>query len=252
MTDPMTTPVLILAGLAAGALNAVAGGGTFLTFPALVWAGVPPVAANATATLAALPGYVGSAWGFRRDLRAEGPLSLRAIVLLAMIGGFVGALLLLVTSSKAFSAIVPWLLLLATVIFAAGPMLLRRITAKGGQGVGRPLAAGLILAVAIYGGYFNGGLGIMLLAVFGLIGFADLNAMNGLKNAISAILSVVSVATYTAAGLIDWTHALPLAIAMTIGGYLGALLARRITRPALLRGFITAVGAAMTIAFFAL
>src|SRR5690606_14986817 len=104
---------------------------TFLTFPALVWAGVPPVAANATATLAALPGYVGSAWGFRRDLRAEGPLSLRAIVLLAMIGGFVGALLLLVTSSKAFSAIVPWLLLLATVIFAAGPMLLRRITAKG-------------------------------------------------------------------------------------------------------------------------
>ncbi len=247
----LTTLVLILAGLAAGALNAVAGGGTFLTFPALVWAGVPPVAANATATLAALPGYVGSAWGYRHDLRAQGPLGLRTIVVLAVLGGFLGALLLLVTPSTAFSAIVPWLLMLATVAFAAGPWLLRRITARG-RTVGAGLAGAMVLAVTVYGGYFNGGLGIMLLAVFGLVGFTDLNAANGLKNAVSAILSLVSVATYIAAGLIDWAHALPLALSCAAGGYVGAALARRITRPARLRGVITAVGAAMTVAFFAL
>ncbi|GGE28080.1 hypothetical protein SAMN05421774_11716 [Gemmobacter megaterium] len=248
----LTTFVLMLAGLSAGALNAVAGGGTFLTFPALVWAGVPPVMANATATMAALPGYVGSAWGFRRDLRAEGPLGLRMILVLAVLGGFLGAVLLLVTPSDAFSAIVPWLLLLATVVFAAGPVLLRRITARGGQGAGVVMAAGLVLVVSIYGGYFNGGLGIMLLAVFGLIGFANLNAMNGLKNVISAVLSLVSVATYAIAGLIDWTHAVPLALSCALGGSLGAWAARRITRPAVLRWFITGVGAAMTVAFFIL
>lgn len=247
----LTTLVLILAGLAAGALNAVAGGGTFLTFPALVWAGVPPVMANATATLAALPGYVGSAWGYRHDLRAQGPLSLRSILGLAVLGGLLGAGLLLVTASETFSAIVPWLLLLATAAFAAGPVLLRQITARG-RTVGAGVAGLLVLAVTIYGGYFNGGLGILLLAVFGLIGFADLNAANGLKNAVSALLSLVSVATYILAGLIDWTHAVPLALSCAVGGYVGAALARRITRPALLRGFITTVGAAMTVAFFVL
>src|SRR5690606_41278896 len=114
----LTYVVLVVAGLAAGALNAVAGGGTFLSFPALVFAGVPPIMANATATLTALPGYIGSAWGYRHDLRAEGPLSLRLIIILAVIGGLVGALLLMVTSSEAFSAIVPWLLLIATLVFA--------------------------------------------------------------------------------------------------------------------------------------
>src|SRR5690606_6207069 len=126
----------VVAGLAAGALNAVAGGGTFLSFPALVWAGVPPIMANATATLAALPGYIGSAWGFRHDLRAEGPLTLKLIVALAILGGFVGALLLLITSPEIFSVIVPWLLLIATAVFAAGPALLRCITRRGSGGLG--------------------------------------------------------------------------------------------------------------------
>jgi len=243
---------LVVAGLAAGALNAVAGGGTFLSFPALVWAGVPPVMANATATLSALPGYLGSAWGFRSDIRSDGPLRLKAMLLITTVGGFLGALLLLVTSSEMFSAIVPWLLLLATVTFAAGPALLRRMTERATHGPGYLLSAALLFCVAIYGGYFNGGLGIMLLAVFGLIGFTDLNAMNGLKNIISAILSLVSVATYTTAGLIDWTYAVPLSIATAVGGLLGAALARRITNPTALRAFITLVGGAMTIAFFVL
>jgi uncharacterized membrane protein YfcA len=246
----LTYVVLVLAGFAAGALNAVAGGGTFLSFPALVWAGVPPIMANATATLAALPGYIGSAWGFRHDLRADGPLSTRLIIALAILGGFFGALLLLVTSPELFSAIVPWLLLLATAVFAAGPALLKLITSRGKGGLGLVASAVIVLAVTTYGGYFNGGLGIMLLAAFGLVGFTDLNAMNGLKNVVSAILSLVSVITYIAAGLIDWTYALPLALACAAGGYFGAALARKITNPAILRAFITLVGAAMTVAFF--
>jgi uncharacterized membrane protein YfcA len=246
----LTYLVLAIAGFAAGALNAVAGGGTFLSFPALVWVGVPPITANATATFAALPGYVGSAWGFRRDLAAQGPLSTRAIIALSIAGGFVGALLLLVTSQETFSAIVPWLLLLATVVFAAGPLILRRVTAGGRAGFGIAAAAAMVFAVTVYGGYFNGGLGIMLLAVFGLIGFTDLSAMNGLKNVVSAILSLVAVATYLAAGLIDWTYALPLALSCALGGYVGARLARRVANPAILRMFITTVGAVMTILFF--
>jgi uncharacterized membrane protein YfcA len=246
----LTYLVLAIAGFAAGALNAVAGGGTFLSFPALVWVGVPPITANATATFAALPGYIGSAWGFRRDLAAQGPLSTRAIIALSIAGGFVGALLLLVTSQETFSAIVPWLLLLATVVFAAGPLILRRVTAGGRAGFGIAAAAAMVFAVTVYGGYFNGGLGIMLLAVFGLIGFTDLSAMNGLKNVVSAILSLVAVATYLAAGLIDWTYALPLALSCALGGYVGARLARRVANPAILRMFITTVGAVMTILFF--
>ena len=204
--------------------------------------------ANATATLSALPGYLGSAWGFRSDIRSGGPLRLTLIILIATVGGFLGALLLLITSSEMFSAIVPWLLLLATALFSAGPSLLAL------RGPGRSLdlfrSALLLFCVAVYGGYFNGGLGIMLLAAFGLIGFTDLNAMNGLKNIISAILSLVSVATYTSAGLIDWTFAVPLSVSTALGGYLGAALARRVTNAEILRGFITLVGAVMTVAFF--
>lgn len=246
----LTYVVLLSAGFAAGALNAVAGGGTFLSFPALVWAGVPPITANATATLAALPGYIGSAWGFRHDLRSEGPLAIKVIVALSIVGGLLGAILLLVTSAELFSAIVPWLLLLATVVFASGPLILKWVTRGGGAGFGFLSAGAVVLAVAIYGGYFNGGLGIMLLAVFGLIGFTNLNAMNGLKNVVSAILSVVAVATYIAAGLIDWTYALPMALASAAGGYFGAAMARRISNPSVLRIFITLVGVVMTVAFF--
>lgn len=249
----LTYLVLIAAGFAAGALNAVAGGGTFLSFPALVWIGVPPIVANATATLSALPGYVSSAWSFRRDFGSEeGPLSPKAIILISMAGGLVGALLLLVTSPEKFTAIVPWLLLLATVMFAAGPALMRVVMKRERAGSAYLFAVVLMLAVAIYGGYFNGGLGIMLLAALGLIGFSDLNSMNGLKNIVSALLSLVSVVTYTVAGLIDWPSAVPLAVATAFGGYFGAVFSRRLTNPSALRIFITVVGSAMTLAFFML
>ncbi|RFP88542.1 sulfite exporter TauE/SafE family protein [Rhodobacteraceae bacterium 63075] len=240
--------VLGIAGFSAGALNAVAGGGTFISFPALVWIGIPPVMANATATLTALPGYVGSAWAFRRDMEAEGPISLRPMLGIAVLGGLLGALLLTVTSDEAFMGLVPWLLLVATAVFAAGPWILPRLA--GGAGLGLAGAVAALLAVSVYGGYFNGGLGIMLLAAFGLMGFKNLHGMNGLKNVLSALLSLVSAVTLALAGLIAWKSALVLALATTAGGYIGAALARKITNLALLRAGIVAVGLIMTILFF--
>lgn len=243
--------LIIIAGFAAGALNAVAGGGTFLTLPALVFLGVPPVVANATATLTALPGYVSSAWAFRHDMRAEGALGLRAILIISGGGGLVGAGLLLITSNEVFSGLVPWLLLLATVLFAVGPRLMAHLRNSGRSMAGPALAAAVILAVSIYGGYFNGGLGIMLLAAFGLLGYVDLHGMNGLKNVLSALLSLVAAGTFVAAGMIVWEYAIPMAVASAIGGYAGGYYSRKIKRTDYLRAFVVAVGLVMAILFFA-
>ncbi|SER93625.1 hypothetical protein SAMN04490244_10430 [Tranquillimonas rosea] len=241
--------ILVVAGLLAGIVNAIAGGGTLLSFPALVWLGVPPIMANATATMTALPGYIGSAWAYRRDISAEGSLRLGSIILIAALGGLAGAGLLLITPGGAFVGIVPWLLLAATLLFATGPRLIAMVRARGWK-IGPVLSAVAIFLVAGYGGYFNGGLGIMLLAVFGLIGFQDLHGMNGLKNMLSAVLSLVSVATYTAAGLIAWESAAILALSTTLGGYIGARQARRIRHTEYLRILIVGIGAALTVGFF--
>mgnify|MGYP003123221467 CR=1 FL=1 len=246
----LTTLVLILAGLSAGALNAVAGGGTFLSFPALVWAGVPPVMANATATLAALPGYLSSTWAFRDDIRNSRSLPFVMVVAVAAIGGALGAGLLLVTPAAVFEGVVPWLLAFATAIFALGPRITAFLQRHGSGRAGVGIAALVLLLVTTYGGYFNGGVGILLLAALGLIGLSNLNEMNGLKNLVSSILSLVSVIVYIGAGLIAWEQAIVLGLACATGGYLGAALSRRITRPVLLRAFITLVGAAMTVIFF--
>lgn len=243
--------ILVVAGLVAGMVNAIAGGGTLVSFPALVWLGVPPIMANATATLTALPGYVGSAWAYRQDISAEGSLGLRSIILTAALGGLAGAGLLLITPGDAFVGIVPWLLLTATLLFAAGPGLLRLVRARGLQ-IGPGLSAFTVFLVAGYGGYFNGGLGIMLLAVFSLIGFQNLHGMNGLKNLLSAVLSLVSVTTYASAGLIAWDSAAILAISTTVGGYIGARQARRIQNTDYLRAIIVGIGVSMTLVFFAL
>ncbi len=243
--------ILFLAGLLAGSINALAGGGTLISFPALIWVGVPPIMSNATATLTALPGYIASAWAYRHDLRAEGTLRLSAILAVTALGGLVGAGLLLITPGDAFVGIVPWLLLGATALFAFGPGMIRAVRSRNIGPAGPALSAVAIGLVATYGGYFNGGLGIMLLAVFGLIGFENLHGMNGLKNVLAALLSVVSVVTYSVAGLIAWDSAIVMALATTLGGYLGARYARRIRHTGLLRGIIIVIGAIMTVVFFA-
>ena len=249
LNDPVNVTLLLAAAFVAGALNAVAGGGSFLTLPALVFTGMPPVVANATGTVALLPGYVSGALGFREDLEAPPGLSLRMLIVLSLIGGAIGAGLLLITNDKTFSKIVPWLLLLATILFAVGPLLLRKLkNNETGHASGGKSAAGL-LAVSIYGGYFNGGLGILLLALFGLLGQSKLNAMNGMKNVVSALLTAIAVAIYAWGGVVAWPQALVMMIAATAGGYFGARLARRIPAPVLRTG-IVAIGLIMTMLFF--
>ncbi|MEB8389285.1 sulfite exporter TauE/SafE family protein [Rhodobacteraceae bacterium KMM 6894] len=242
--------LICIAGFAAGVLNAVAGGGTFLTLPALIWLGIPPVAANATATLTALPGYVASAWAFRHDLRAQGTLALPWVMIASVIGALTGAALLILTSDRTFSGIIPWLMLLATGLFAVGPALTRHLRARGVPAAGPVLCFVVFVVVAIYGGYFNGGLGIMLLAAMGLLGYSNLHAMNGLKNVLSAVLSLTSAVAFVASGLIVWSAAVPMALSAALGGYIGARLSKKVPNQDDLRSFITLVGLTMTILFF--
>lgn len=244
----LTILMLVMAALLAGALNAVAGGGTFLTLPALLYAGVPPVAANATSTVALLPGYLSGAYGFRHSVGPAAGLSVTRQLVTSLCGGLVGALLLLITPNEIFRAVVPWLLLLATALFAVGDRLAVWLQKHARAGTGSVVAG--LFVVSVYGGYFNGGLGILLLAMFCLVGMTDLNTMNGLKNLISAVLTAISVVIFSAAGLVHWPQALVMMVAGTVGGYLGALVARHI-RPSHLRSGIVVVGLVMAILFFA-
>ncbi len=249
MPDTLSTWSLLLgAAFLGGGLNAVAGGGSFFTFPALVYAGVPAVAANASGTLALLPGYFASTWGFREDLRAPQGLSMVALVATSLCGGAVGAGLLLVTPNEVFSAIVPWLLLAATLLFAAGPWLLRTFSRTEGEARALPQALTL-LAVSIYGGYFNGGLGIVLLAAFSLLGHSNIHAMNGLKNLVSAVLTAIAVTLYAAGGVIVWYEAFAMMVAAIVGGYAAARVARRLP-PMAVRGVVVVSGVVMTFVFF--
>lgn len=227
-------------------MNAMAGGGSFLTLPALVYAGVPPVAANATGTVALLPGYVSGAYGFRHDIRPVGRIGIRWLALVSLAGGLVGAGLLLVTPDELFRAIVPWLLLAATALFAFGGRLFSTLRRFGAGGPAAMLGA--LFAVSVYGGYFNGGLGILLLAHLSLFGLTDLNAMNGLKNLLSAVLTAIAVAAYALGGAVHWPEAALMTVTAIAGGYAGARLARRIP-PLVLRAGIVAVGLFMAGAF---
>jgi uncharacterized protein len=239
--------LLTAAAFAGGALNAVAGGGSFLTFPALVFTGAAPIAANATGSVALLPGYVSGAWGFREELRPPPGLSARALLALGVLGGAAGATLLLLTPAPAFRRLVPWLLLGATALFALAPRILG--AARGG-GLRRTGAITGVLLVSVYGGYFNGGLGVLLLALFALAGETSLNAMNGMKNLLSAVLGAIAAALYASGGIVLWREGVVMMAGTTAGGYLGARLARRLPAPVLRAGII-AVGLGMSAVFFA-
>jgi uncharacterized membrane protein YfcA len=234
------------AALGAGALNAVAGGGSFLTFPALVFTGVPPVAANATSAVAVAPGYLASALAFRPALQALPRPRLLREALICALGGLIGAGMLLVTPARLFNSVVPWLLLLATTLFALGPWLARQRTSEP-HALARTLG---LLAVAVYGGYFNGGLGILLMALYTLTGEPRVHTANAMKNLNSLVLSLLSVAAFAWAGAVVWPQALWMAALATLGGYLGGRLARRLPAAAVRVGVI-ATGVVMTVVFFA-
>ena len=241
--------VIACAAFFAGVLNAMAGGGSFLTFPALVYIGIPPVAANATSAVAVFPGYFSSTLGFMEEIRSFDRRLLWRLVILSCIGGFAGAVLLLLTPGELFRGLAPWLLLFATLLFAAGDRISARLNSSRSQSGNAQTAA--VLAVTSYGGYFNGGLGIILLALLSAMGLRDLNLMNGLKNGLSFLLSAVSVATFAIAGIVHWPEAILMMVMATVGGYAGARLARRI--PAIwIRRLIVLVGATMAVLFFTL
>lgn len=239
--------VLLLAAFGAGVLNTIAGGGTFLTFPALVFTGIPPVAANATSAVAVFPGYLAGALGFRRELGGFDRGRLIRICLITLAGGATGSGLLLISSNDAFAAMVPFLLLAATLAFLLGKRI-RNFAAAHARAVTPEGALGLF-AVSVYGGYFNGGLGIVLLALFALWGMTDLLSMNGLKNGLSFALSAISVAIFALAGLVAWPQALLMMLAATVGGYVGAPLARALPKEAV-RWLIAAIGFGMSGIFF--
>ena len=249
--DFLMTPLLLAsAAFAAGVLNAIAGGGSFLTLPALVFAGMPPIMANATSALAVSPGYLGSTLGFRPDLRSLPMARLKREMAISAAGGVAGALLLLVTPAKVFSSIVPWLLLFATTLFAVGPAIARRVagSAQAGQTLTRWRDPGLAL-VAVYGGYFNGGLGILLMALYAVTGEAHLNTANALKNLNSLVLSWLSVAAFVLAGAIAWREGLLMMAAASLGGFLGARWSKRL-HPKWLRAGVISTGLVMTALFF--
>jgi uncharacterized membrane protein YfcA len=240
--------VLVVAAFAAGLLNAVAGGGSFLTFPALVFTGVPPIVANATSALAVSPGYAGSTLGFKTELQALPRRRLQREMGISALGGVLGALLLLVTPAAVFLGLVPALLLFATVLFAIGPRLAAR-SAQGAETRDSPWREPGLLVVAIYGGYFNGGLGILLMALYTLTGEGRIHTVNALKNLNSLVLSLLSVVAFVVAGVIAWPQGLAMMVAATAGGFWGARWSKRLPLLWVRRGVI-ATGLVMSAVFF--
>ena len=266
---------LLLAALAAavaGAVNAIAGGGTLITFPTLVAIGVPPIIANATSSVALWPGTVASIWGYRGVLTGARSWAVR-FAAPSLVGGVIGALLLLRTSEERFETIVPFLVLGATALFMAqGPLGRWLRTRREGSSTpaARPVDPGAVavsprepsidigkagdaatalapptipilfyqLLVAIYGGYFGAGMGILMLAALGLMGIRNIHQMNGIKNWGAACINLVSVSVFAASGIVNWPIAGIMAVGATIGGYAGSGLAQRVRQDTVRRGII--------------
>lgn len=247
---------LCLAAFAAGAVNSVAGGGTLLTFPTLIWVlGGTPIAAvtaNATSTVALLPGSVGSMWGYRREFHGAGRW-IRWLLVPSFVGGIVGSFLLIRLPAETFEALVPWLILTATSLLALQPAIARW------TGVGQPHQqpsartiwgiVGFQFLVAIYGGYFGAGIGILMLAALSMIGVDDFHRMNALKSLFGTAINLVAAAIFATSGQVSWVHAWPMTVAAVCGGFLGAALARRLDR-ALVRRFVVGLGFALAGYYF--
>jgi len=240
-----------IAAAMAGAVNSVAGGGTFLTFPALIFGGLSPLAANVTSTVALWPGSIGSAFAYRGELK-EHKGRLTPLLWVSLIGGGIGAVVLLETPERTFAALVPWLLLTATLIFTFGRQgvaLLRKWRKQ--EYVEPNLASGLVLQfiISIYGGYFGAGIGILMLAMLQLAGFSNIHQMNGLKTWLAIPINGVSVLLFALSGKVVWPVALVMLVGALTGGYWGAKIALKLP-PHYVRWFVTTVGIAMTLYFF--
>lgn len=244
---PLSYLLLAVAGFVAGVMNAVAGGGTFLTFPALVATGVPSLIANASNAVALFPASFASALAYRKDFRPFEGVSFKAMVVVSLIGGVVGAALLLYTPQQTFDAIVPWLLLAATLLFTFAPRIVPAI--RGAFQMGPVTLLTVQFAVAVYGGYFGGAMGILMLAVYALFGLHDLTSMNAVKTVLSGLINGVGLLIFIGAGMIVWPQTLVILFAAITGGYFGARVARRMD-PKHLRAGVIVIASAVTVAFF--
>lgn len=254
MPLPDVGHTLAAAGAAflAGAINSVAGGGTLISFPTLVWLGLPPITANATSTVAIWPGSLGSIWGFRRELGKTEP-RLRLLTITSFIGGGAGAMLLRSTPASVFEKLVPFLILFATVLFTVQAPIQKKLRERSGSTEGPHIGLGGAMAlnflVAIYGGYFGAGMSIMMLSALSVLGLTDILEMNALTSLFSLCVNGVAAVLFISLYMVDWRYVLPMAVAAVIGGYGAAGVARRIGRVAV-RRFVIAVGFAMSAVLF--
>jgi uncharacterized protein len=243
---------LLAAGILGGAQNAVAGGGSFLAFPALLFMGVPPIPANATNTLALWTGAAASGGAYRSHLDVPRRVLL-PLLLTSLIGGIAGAILLLRTPPHTFMRVLPWLMLGATLLFAFG----KRLAGNRASSVGHDATVAAIvgasifeLVVAVYGGYFGGGIGIVNLAMLAAVGMTNIHAMNALKSILGIAINGVAALVFVVKGAIYWPQAVIMIAGALVGGYFGAHYAQKLPQ-AWIRGFVILVGTGMTVYFFA-
>jgi hypothetical protein len=237
--------LLLAAAFVGGGINSVAGGGSFLTFPALLLAGIPAIPANATNNTAMWLGVVASARGYREEIQTYRTVIVPAIVI-SLVGSVAGALLLLHTPAKIFERMIPWLLLFATAVFAISPLITRTHKPKG---VHSPWQLTAQFFVAVYGGYFGAGMGIMMLAILTFSALPNMNAMNGVKNLLSIMINGMAVVPFVIAGIINWPVALAMAVFSMGGGYFGARFFRRVPSH-VTRWIVLGIGAGMSAYFF--
>jgi uncharacterized protein len=242
--------LVVVSAVIAGAMNSIAGAGTLVTFPALIAIGIPPIDANATSTVALWPGAMGSMWGYRDELRGSRPWAL-AFAIPSLLGGGLGAWLLLHTPPELFSDIVPWLVLGATGLFMVQRPVMRwlarhreRLVETDAALTGRRPAPSILtyqFLVSIYGGYFGAGVGILMLAALGFMGLSNIHRMNGLKNWGGLCMNAVAAAMFAFSSLVHWPVALAMAVGALGGGYLGSRTAQRVPQE-LVRGAVVAIG----------
>jgi uncharacterized membrane protein YfcA len=241
--------ILACAGFISGTLNAVAGGGTFFSFGALLAVGLPPITANATSAVAMVPGYVASAINYRKEL----PSIWASVLWLAVasaIGSLIGALVLIALDNETFADFVPWLLLGATIVFALGPVISKRLPARAHKDTRHRLIAVFVqFLMAIYGGFFGAGMGIMMLASLGITEGQNFHRINALKHVLSIVIQTTCVLVFIQGGVIAWQEALVLILAVVLGGWFGVDIARRFPLVAV-RAFVIATGVLLTVYYF--
>jgi uncharacterized membrane protein YfcA len=242
--------LMFIAAFFAGVVNSIAGGGMLLAFPLLIWLGLDPKIANATGTVALLPGLMGGLVGYRRDM-GDTSLMLMRLGVISIIGGGLGAWLLIVTPSPVFARLVPLLILFATVLFMIQGTVNRwlRLPTPGVKSITTAWWIGAMaiqFCSAMYGGYFGAGNGILMLAVLGLLGLHDIHRANGIKNFLGICINGVAVVSFSVAHMVAWPRALLMAVGATAGGYVGARTAQRVGR-VFIRRAIVVIGFAITI-----